>query len=404
MISANSNLNRYKHLLILFLFLLWLPVYGAERTPLNAMIGWIQLLRGNLQDGKNGVDPAHSLNVIERNARAQTELISDILFVSRVVTGKLQLNFESVDLISVIESAIDVMRPSIEAKEIRLFTDFDSAPEQIKGDADRLQQIFWNLLSNAVKFTPSRGTIEIRVRRKNSNIIIKVIDSGQGIEEEFLPYVFDRFRQADNSTTRKIGGLGLGLAIVRYLVELHGGSIKAESRGTDFGAAFTLTLPIYAQTQPEESQLFFHTGKNGYDQPQKSAEAFMQRKISVVLVEDDTDSRDMLKILLEQNGIETVAVDSASEALEIVKQTRPDILISDVGLPDEDGYDLIRKIRSLPLEEGGGTRAIALTGFVSTQDRSLALSAGFDEHLAKPLDIEKLLYVVRELSARQSIK
>lgn len=363
------------------------------RTPLNSILGWIQLLRGNFQNGDKSIDLAHALEVIERNARTQSELISDVLFVSRVITGKLNLNFEPLDLVSVLETAIDTMRPLIEAKEIQLITRFDSGVTQIKGDPDRLQQVFWNLLSNAVKFTPPGGKIEISIKAKNSNIEIEIGDTGQGIEPKFLPYIFERFRQADNSFTRKTGGLGLGLAIARYLVELHGGMIRASSSGLNQGATFTVTIPVSAQL--EEPKPFFETKAVRDERMQKQDDEVMPKKIRVLLVEDNDDSREMLKILLEQYGIETVAVDSAAEAFDVITHNPPDILISDVGLPDEDGYELIKKIRQLPPEKGGRIPAIALTGYVSLQDRAYALEVGYQEHLAKPLETDKLLELLK---------
>lgn len=367
------------------------------RTPLNSILGWLQLLRGK-RNGTGAVNTAHALEVIERNARAQSELISDILFISRIITGKLKLNFAAIDLISVLEAAIDVVLPSIEAKEIRLEKDFGSDGGQIKGDPDRLQQIFWNILSNAVKFTPPGGRILIRVRRRKSQVEIEISDSGQGIEAEFLPYIFERFRQADNTYTRKVGGLGLGLAIVRYLVELHGGGISVKSDGLNRGASFKVTLPICAKQKAEEMKPFFETMAKQNERLQEIKSAPV--KIRALLVEDNDDSREMLKILLEQYDIETVAVDSAAKALEAVARNPPDILISDVGLPDEDGFELMKKIRRLPPEDGGSIPAIALTGYVSLQDRARALSVGYQEHMAKPIDADKLLELVKNFAAR----
>jgi signal transduction histidine kinase/CheY-like chemotaxis protein len=360
------------------------------RTPLNSMLGWIQMLR-NKQNGMGQVETDYALEVIERNARAQSELISDILFVSRIITGKLKLNFETINLIFVLEAAIDVVRPSIEAKEIRLETHFESAG-QIKGDADRLQQIFWNILSNAVKFTPRGGSIHINVRRQGAQTEIKITDDGQGIEAEFLPYIFDRFSQADSTYTRKVGGLGLGLAIVRYLVELHGGAIRVESDGPNRGTCFTLLLPVCAKPQTGEMQPFFGAKSNRADAAKKQ---YLPLKIRALLVEDNDDSREMMKLMLEHYGIEAIAVESAAQALAEIRQNRPDILISDVGLPGEDGLQLIQKVRLLPDEKGGNIPAIALTGYVSAQDRTHALALGYQEHLAKPVDSEKLIDLVK---------
>jgi signal transduction histidine kinase/CheY-like chemotaxis protein len=372
------------------------------RTPLNSMLGWIQLLRGKHQNGQMTVNTEHALEIIERNARMQSELISDILFVSRVITGKLTLNFETLNLISVLQSAIDVMIPSIEAKNIKLRADFETGINQIRGDADRLRQVFWNLLSNAVKFTPPGGSIEIRVKRENSNLKVEIKDSGQGIETEFLPYIFERFRQADNSYTRKVGGLGLGLAIVRYLVELHGGTAYAKSDGLNQGSVFTVTLPVYSEAdqQQENPQPSFEAKENKKERFRQTKNESLPEKFRILLVEDNDDSREMLKVLLEQYGIETITADTAKKAFDIITTNPPDILISDVGLPDEDGFELMRRIRHLPPEKGGQIPAIALTGYVSQQDRDRALSVGYQEHLAKPLNADKLLELIKSIAAK----
>ena len=364
------------------------------RTPLNSMLGWIQLLRA--KDSRRQIDESHALAVIERNARAQSEMISDILFVSRVITGKLTLNLEPVDLLSVVKAAIDVVLPSIGAKEIELHTAFDSDANSVKADADRLQQVFLNLLSNAIKFTPVKGRIEVSIKNKDTKIEVEIRDSGQGIKPEFLPFVFERFRQADNSYTRQVGGLGLGLAIVRHLVELHGGEVGVQSEGDNRGAAFTVSLPIFVSPEIPTS---LSKERNRRTFPETSDEKPLEG-VRILLVEDDEDSCEMLKVMFEQSGIKITAVDSAAEAFEIIQQKPPDILISDVGLPGEDGYDLLRKIRQLTPAKGGLTPAIALTGYASLQDRSLAFQAGFQEHLSKPVDIEKLIQLVKGLLNR----
>ena len=359
------------------------------RTPLNSMLGWIQLLRG--ETGKQ-VDMKYGLDVIERNARAQSELISDILFVSQVITGKLTLNTETVDLIPVVRAAIDMVLPSVQAKKIQLHTLFDSRTDQINGDPDRLQQVFINLLSNAIKFTPEYGSVEVRITRVGANVEVKVSDTGQGIKPEFLPYVFERFRQADSSYTRQVGGLGLGLAIVRHLVELHGGTVGVESEGENMGTTFKIAIPVITEQEKEE---FAQT--NFGELPEHSQTGAMLKGISVLLVEDNDDSRDMLKVMFEQHGMETTAVDSAAAALSAIEKIQPDILVSDVGLPGEDGYSLIRKIRLLSPEQGGAVPAVALTGYASLQDRTEALDSGYQEHLSKPVDIEKLIELVKSL-------
>lgn len=364
------------------------------RTPLNSILGWIQMLNG--EESRKHVNEKHALAVIERNARAQSEMITDILFVSRIITGKLTLELESVDLISVVESAIDILRPALDAKEINLQTSFDSNVGEIEGDPVRLQQIFWNLLSNAAKFTPPSGRIEVLVMKRDFDVEIKVSDSGQGIRKEFLPYVFERFRQADNSYTRQVGGLGLGLAIVRHLVELHGGTVSVESAGKGCGATFAVTLPAAFSGKPEPD-----SPESDVQTPAEKAN--MPNGIRVLLVEDDEDSREMLKVVFEQGGIEIFAVDSAAKALESIAQIRPDVLISDIGLPNEDGYELIRRVRLLAPEQGGQTPAVALTGYVSMQDRNLALDGGYQEHLSKPVDIDKLLGLVEKLAIKNKL-
>ena len=356
------------------------------RTPLNSILGWLQLL--NSDDSQNHIDAKHALKVIERNARAQAEMIADILFVSRIITGKLKLNSSPLDIVPVAQTAIETLRPSLEAKQINLQTFFDADTPPISGDADRLRQVFWNLLSNAVKFTPPNGTIRIRIESEKSNVKITVSDSGQGINRAFLPYVFERFRQADNSYTRQVGGLGLGLAIVRHLVELHDGEVSVESAGENQGATFTVCLPTVfkPEIEPEPATVA---------PPVKSAEP--PEGIRILLVEDDEDSREMLKIMFEQNGMHITGVESAAKAVELIQQMKPDVLISDIGLPNEDGYELIGKIRQLSPEKGGLTPAIALTGYVSLQDRSHAFNVGFQKHLSKPVDIDELLELVKGL-------
>lgn len=360
------------------------------RTPLNSILGWIQLL--NVEDSQNRIDPKHALAVIERNAQAQAEMIADILFVSRIITGKLKLNSKPLDVVSAAQTAIDTLRPQVVAKNINLQTAFDADLPLIEGDGDRLQQVFWNLLSNAAKFTPPAGRIEIRIKQSASNVKIEVRDSGQGIKAEFLPYVFERFRQADSSYTRQVGGLGLGLAIVRHLVELHGGTVSVESAGEHHGASFVIVLPVAAEHLKSFEEIP-HVEAAPTLEDMKSPP-----NVRVLLVEDDEDSREMLKTMFEQNGMETAGVNSAAEALEILPTFKPDVLISDIGLPDEDGYELIGKIRQLSPAQGGLTPAIALTGYVSPQDRDRAFQVGYQKHLSKPVDIDELLALVKELA------
>lgn len=358
------------------------------RTPLNSMLGWIKLLR----DKTNGeTDIGHGLDVIERNARTQSKVISDILFVSRVITGKLELELKTVNVGSIAQTAIDIILPSLEAKDLNLRTSFDPNAKNVTGDADRLQQVLLNLLSNSIKFTPPDGQISVSVKGNDSSVEIEVADSGKGIKPEFLPYVFERFRQADNSYTREVGGLGLGLAIVNHLVEMHDGTIAVKSEGENRGAVFTITLPAAKEFEPETA-----ADQNALPLPAESSDHILEG-VRVLLVEDDEDSREMLTVMFDQYDMETNAVDSASAALEAVQNFQPDILVSDVGLPGEDGYTLIRKIRHLAPEQNGLVPAIALTGYASHQDRAQALEAGYQEHLAKPVDLEVLIELIKNI-------
>ncbi len=356
------------------------------RTPLNSILGWIQLLRNN--SGKT--DANRGLEVIERNAKAQSEIISDILFVSQIITGKLSLEFTPVNVVSVVQEAVEMMLPSIKAKELKLRTFFETDDKKIKGNADRLKQVFWNILSNAVKFTPPQGQIDVRVMLRGANVEVEINDSGEGIESEFLPYIFERFRQADSSYTRKFGGLGLGLAIVRHLVEIHGGRVNVRSSGTNLGASFSVTLPVL---ENHESA----TPENSSKTVELVTMDALPAGVRILLVEDNTDSREMLKVLFEQFNVEINTVSSVAEAMSAINQKTPDVLISDIGMPGEDGYELIRRVRQLPPEKGGRMPAIALTGYASQQDRELALNAGYQEHFSKPIDVDGLIHLVGKL-------
>ena len=353
------------------------------RTPLNSIVGWIQILRTRRLDQEE-VDRA--IEVIERNAKGQAEMISDILFVSRVITGKLEIKHEPVAVDEIINSVVDVIKPSADAKSLHLSIEAGGfEPVPVEGDSERLEQVFLNLLTNAVKFTPEGGSVRIVLTRAGSNVSVQVADTGQGINPQFLPYVFERFRQADNTYTRRVGGLGLGLAIVSHLVELHGGTVTAHSEGKDRGSVFTVTLPIADSKRLMPS-------RNGNRVSQISPEITAKVKgMSLLLVEDDKDSRDMLETALGIYGVGVESVASAAEALQRIQALKPDVIVSDIGLPGEDGYDLIRKVRALPLNEGGQIPAIALTGYVSVQDRNLALAAGYQDHIPKPVNPSQLL-------------
>ena len=364
------------------------------RTPLNAILGWSQILQNqNLA----GHDAQKALVTIERNARSQSQLIDDLLDVSRIITGKLRLDVRAVDLTSVISAAVDAARPAAEAKNIRLQTLLDPKAAQISGDPDRLQQVIWNLLSNAIKFTPKNGRVQVRLERVNSHIEIVVSDTGAGIEPEFLPFVFERFRQSDGSMTRRHGGLGLGLAIVRQLVELHGGSVAVESAGAGAGTIFIVALPLLPVRQDpvvDGSPRIHPAARNNpaADCPPELS------GLRVLLVDDEADSRDLLKFVLESCGAHITTAASAAEAMGKITSEKFDVLISDIGMPEEDGFSLIRKIRKLSADQGGAVPAIALTAYARAEDRVQALRSGFQIHVAKPVESSELIAAVANLA------
>jgi CheY-like chemotaxis protein/nitrogen-specific signal transduction histidine kinase len=355
------------------------------RTPLNAMVGWARMLRaGKLDEDKVN----HAIEIIDRNAKAQAKLIEDILDVSRIVAGKVRLDPLPVELRQIIEAAVDSIRPAADSKQVQLKLDLDSAMGMVSGDPARLQQVVWNLLSNAIKFTPNDGQVEIQLKEIGANVQISVSDTGEGIMAEFLPHIFDRFRQADSSTTRKHSGLGLGLAIVRHLVELHHGTVDAYSAGQRQGARFTVTLPIMRVHMKEPIE---HYGLG--DSERKQSKVALNG-LRILYVEDDVDSRQALAAVLMQYDAEVRTVATVHEALGLLTNWRPDLLISDIGLPDEDGYDLIRKVRARQPEDGGTIPAIALTGYAGVSEHELALSAGYQKYLVKPIKPENLAEII----------
>ncbi|MGH7137442.1 MAG: ATP-binding protein, partial [Pirellulales bacterium] len=363
------------------------------RTPLTAMLGWTQLLR----TGKLGnEEAARGLDVIERNVLAQAKLIDDLLDVSRIITGKLKLSVQRLSLAGVIEAAIDVVRPAANAKGIELVTSLDDRAAA-SGDPDRLQQVVWNLLVNAIKFSPPGGAVRVNLTRNESRSRIEVADSGEGIAPEFLPHIFDRFRQADSSTRRSHGGLGLGLAIVRHVVELHGGSIHAYSDGPDRGATFVVELPITAMLAEAHD---VHPASLPPRQPALPAADASLAGVRVLIVDDEPDGRDTIAKMLTVYEAQVTTASSAREARTLFEQSPPDVLISDIGMPDEDGYDLIRCLRRLPPSEGGGVPAIALTAFAREEDRLQALAAGFQVHATKPIEPAELIAAVQRLAGR----
>jgi len=369
------------------------------RTPLNAILGWSGMLR---QRTLSQDKVLRALETIERNAKSQAQLIEDILDVSRIITGKLRLQVRPVNLVPVIESAIESVRLAAEAKSIRLQSRIDSQAGLLLGDANRLQQVLWNLLSNALKFTPKDGRVEIRLERVNSHAQITVSDTGLGISSEFLPFVFDRFRQHDSSTTRSYGGLGLGLAIVRQLVELHGGTVTVVSPGIGQGTTFTVTLPAMIIPQPPRDP----EALNSIVEAKRRVEASPSLEgLQILVVDDEADALELLNAILQNNGAEVIAVASVKQALTVLETATdrsPDVLVSDIGMPDEDGYSLIRKLRQLEAQRGGRLPAIALTAYAGSDDRRQALLAGFQMHVTKPVDADELVAVVASLTGRTS--
>jgi len=364
------------------------------RTPLTAIMGWSDLL---LHDEIAPRKRRQAIETIARNANSQCQLINDLLEVSRIITGKLRLEFAACELESVIQAAVESIRPTAEAKGVRLQLLLEPNTGPIFGDRERLQQIVWNLLSNGVKFNHHGGLVKVKLQRINSHVEVVVTDTGLGIKPDFLPHVFERFRQADGSTTRTYGGLGLGLAIVRHLVELHGGAAWVESAGEDQGSTFTVRFPSMIAAE-------FQAGPRVEAQPE-SVHAPRDRKpvlrgFRVLVVDDEFDARALVKAMLERSGAQVLAVSSTREALDSMEKWKPDVLIADIGMPVEDGYSLIRKVRALPSDRGGQTPALALTAYARTEDRIRALSEGYQMHLAKPVDRLELATIVGSLCRR----
>ncbi|MDQ4120940.1 MAG: PAS domain S-box protein [Acidobacteriota bacterium] len=360
------------------------------RTPLNAILGWSQMMRNNMI-GPDRLESA--IETINRNAISQAQLIDDLLDITRIITGKLRLNVRDVDLASIISSALQTVRPAAEAKNITLDAQIYSSPAVFSGDPERLQQIVWNLLSNAVKFTPKGGRVAIKLESRGSHYNITVTDTGEGIDPDFLPFVFDRFRQADMSSTRKQGGLGLGLSIVRHLVEMHGGGVYVESKGKGHGATFTIVLPLKTLQLEEVAE---KPSKISEHQDQ-SAPTIRLEGINILLVDDEPDTCLMLNVLLEGCGATVRTAASVREALEVFAASPPDVLISDIAMPEQDGYELIKRIRELPESEGGKVPAVALTAYAGSEDRKKAIKAGFQSHVPKPVNQNSLVTVLASL-------
>jgi len=368
------------------------------RTPLNAILGWTRMLRTGAVEG--GENLQRALETIERNARAQSQLVEDILDVSRIIAGKLRVQVRHIDLRSVILAAVDAVRPAAEANEVELALDLSEDAGEIHGDPDRLQQVVWNLLSNAIKFTEVKGRVAVELQRWEGGSEIVVSDDGAGIPRDFLPHVFDRFRQADSSMTRTQGGLGLGLAIVRHLVEVHGGTVRAESEGEGKGAKFTVRLP---QRRAEaEASNEADASPSGEVEAVKPATADSLRGVRVLVVEDDADARDLVCAVLGRYGAQVSAVASADAALESIARQMPDVLVSDIGLPNEDGYALMRRLRSQP--QTARLPALALTAYASIADHRRSLEAGFQRHVSKPVEPAELAGVVGAMVAEARVR
>ena len=358
------------------------------RTPLTAILGWSRLLEGGTLDDSV---TQQAVEVIWRNAKAQAQIVDDILDVSRILTGNLYLDLHPLEVVPVVENAINVVQPTADAKGIKIEKYFDSKPLMISGDANRLQQVVWNLLSNAVKFTDSGGRVCIKVSRVGGVVEVSVSDTGQGISKEFLPYVFERFRQADSTTTRQHGGLGLGLAIARHLVEIHGGTVNAMSGGDGRGATFTIRLPLIEATVKRLAEP---------DQLKLARPPQLLSGLNVLVVDDDSDTLTLMATALKRRHANVTAVSSAGEAIQAITRKRPDVLVSDIAMPDEDGYGLIKKVRSLENDATENIPAVAITAYAKEEDRERALSAGFQIYLAKPVELTELISVVARAARR----
>lgn len=376
------------------------------RSPLNAILGWAQVLRTRKVDEQTTAD---ALAVIEQSAEKQKHLIEDLLEVSRIVSGKLRLDVRPVSLSNVIRSAMEVMQPACEAKEIDCETELATDADAISGDPVRLEQVIWNLVSNAVKFTPNKGKVKVRLERADPHVQITITDTGKGIKPMHLPHIFNRYWQPDDSDKRRTGGLGLGLSLVRHVVELHGGTVQAESEGDGKGAKFVITLPYRAVRLQNMDETNIPTSDQSADQQAaklKSGALFSAtlEGILAVVVDDEQDARELVAAILRQHGADVLTAASAEEAFQAVKAgvRVPDLLVSDVSMPGEDGYSLIRKVRGLPTDKGGQIPAVALTAYGRMEDRIRVLSAGFQMHLPKPVEPAELALIAANLTGRDT--
>jgi PAS domain S-box-containing protein len=381
--EANDQLARADRMKVEFISTL----SHELRTPLTSIVGWIQMLK----DDPNPDDLRQGLEVIERNVRVQSQLINDLLDMSRIETGKMTLDLQRLDLPGAITAAIDAVRPTAEAKDVRLTYAFGSVNGIVMGDRNRMQQIVWNLLTNAVKFTPRAGRIHVTVERVHSHVEIAVTDTGSGIAPEFLRRIFERFTQADSTTTRKHGGLGIGLSIAKHLVELHGGTIAAKSGGIGHGATFCIQLPLMPAHEEEPSESQRRASQLDAAMPEEDLKG-----IDVLVVDDDADSAEIISRILTRRGAKVRMAHCMDDALAAVQSSPPDVLLSDIGMPGHDGYELISRVRALP--EGRKIPAVALTALVRSEDRTRSLRAGFQMHVGKPVDATELVAVVRNLA------
>jgi signal transduction histidine kinase/CheY-like chemotaxis protein len=364
------------------------------RTPLNAMLGWLRLLRaGTLPDAKR----EHALEVIERNAVAQNQLVADLLDISRVITGKIRINPSQVDLADLVEMAVEGVRPAGDAKRITITMTLDRTRSVTRGDGDRLQQVVWNLLVNALKFTPKDGHVRVRLQPVDSDLELSVQDDGEGIPESYLPHLFESFNQANTSSSRRHGGLGIGLSITKHIVELHGGSIEARSAGRGRGSKFLVRLPVGPVVS---TTLGVSRVPATMPQSRSESPSPMLQGVSALVVDDDQDARDLVAYVLEQSGVDVRVASSAAAALAELQRRTPHVIISDIGMPEEDGYALIQSIRTLQDDEKRSVPAIALTAFARNEDRTRALVAGFNQHIAKPVEPAALVRAVADLAKR----
>jgi PAS domain S-box-containing protein/excisionase family DNA binding protein len=363
------------------------------RTPLTSIIGWAHLLQTGDLDHETS---ARALEAIQRNARSQAQLIEDLLDVSRVITGKLHLEVRPINLASVIEAAIEAVRPTADAKRVQLLATLDPATT-IPGDPDRLQQVIWNMLSNSIKFTRAKGSVEVSLRQEDGEARIVIKDTGIGISPDFLPHVFDRFRQADSTSTRAYGGLGLGLALVRHLVEQHGGAVSATSPGDGQGSTFTITLPIATGAVMGQRVPAMRFAEY---QSSEDCDEHALAGLRVLIVDNEEDARELIQTVLVQCGARVTTTGSVTEAMAAIERVKPDVMVCDIGMPGEDGYALIGRVRALPQERGGSIPAVALTAYAREEDRRLALDAGFQVHVSKPIKPSELVAVVASVAGQ----